>query len=150
MAAILGAVLLLGINLAPRACEITLRVTKLDPTAPRAHQRETAVAEPQVVTHLGRPAVFRLGKLGAGTDGVTGPGAFQLLDGVEIEVVPLPCPNGLVRLEMRVKPVGVEPGFRVETDVRSGAKYRLRVEPDRGTEVMRVEVVVTTGAAVGK
>jgi len=120
---------------APRRCLIDVRVTQTDPTAPRSEQREKILAEPRIVTQFGRPARFRAGEWRPDS---TELGFGKLVSGVELEVLPLQKPDGRIRLEMRVAPVGDERGTNVVSDLKPGKTFRFG-----GPEGRRIEVTVT-------
>jgi hypothetical protein len=141
--AILASVILAaGVASEPRQCQIDVKMTKPDLTAPRSAQlRDRVISEPRIVTLFGRPACFRAGGLEAilgEISGITGPGVGELVSGVEVWVSPLKRPDGRIRLEVRVAPARSEPGPAVVIDRRSGEKYRFR-----GPEGMWIEVTAT-------
>jgi hypothetical protein len=128
--------LVTGANPAPRECQLDVRVTRIDPAAARS-EREKLIAEPRVVTHFGRPAIFRLGELRPRTEGISGPG-FELVSGIELEVIALRQPDGRVRLEMQVMSAGSERGSRAVIELKLGAMHRFR-----GPEGYWIEVTAT-------
>ena len=139
---LMGLVLTAGAEPEPRRCQIDVCVTQTDPAAPRSEQREKILAEPRVVTQFGRPAYFRAGKTQNDVSGILGPGVGVLVSGFELEVVPLQKPNGRIRLEVRVRPVGTERESNVVSDLKPGKKFRFD-----GPEGLRIELTATELAA---
>ena len=138
---LMGLALAAGAEPEPRRCRIDVRVTQTDPAAPRSEQRERVVAEPRIVTQFGRPAFFRAGNTRNDPDGIRGPGVGPLdplVSGFELEGLPLQKPDGRIRLEMRVRPVGTERGSNVVSDPKPGKKLRIN-----GPEGFRIEMTAT-------
>jgi len=144
-------VLAAGVLPPPQECTVSLRVTKVDPTAPRAGQWERAICEPRIVTHYSRPAIFRIGEVELPFDGpgVRGPGVIVSAAAPELEVIPLRLPDGTVRLEMQMRPTGTERGQKLVLVGQTGTKHRFRLETKTDGQIA-VEVVVTEPESVGR
>ena len=100
------------------------------------------LAKPVVRTPFGRPATLRIGEISPVANGINGPGAWELIDGIEIELVPVKRPDGVVRLHTCVTRVGKKDNcvFQTTNTLSEGKVLRFRVETG-AAEVLWFEVV---------
>lgn len=121
---------------------IELRVQAVRMDAPRADQKPKILAEPWVLTASGRPAFFRIGQWHTPNSGILGPGVFEQVSGLEIQVVPVKRFFNRIVLEMEIVPVGVKSRQHIVVNAPLGTKQRYRVETERGAEVTWIEMIV--------
>jgi|GEM_PF-5076170 len=121
---------------------IELRVQAVRTDASRADQKPKILAEPWVLTALGRPAFFRIGQGHTLNSEILGPGAFEQMSGLRIQVVPVKRFFNRIVLEVEVVPVGVNSRQRFVVNAPPGIKQRFRVETERVAEVTWIEMIV--------
>ncbi len=127
---------------------LDVRVCRGDPLGSREEGTVRYLAEPQISTQAGRPAFFVTGKTHLDHLGINSPGSLILDSGVQLELLPVPGPFGLVHLEVggmyrTPTPDGIaEQSRRVSRLLAPGHRLRVRLAADSPTEQTWVEVTV--------